>query len=100
MVDYTWAFPALERDIGNDDAVTTVHWRLLASEGGLTTEAYGSAGLPAPGDDFVPYAELTPDVVILWLEDLIDADAIKANLAERLAEMAAPKSTTAAPPWA
>lgn len=104
MADFKWIISALERNTGKTngkpDAVTAVHWRLAASDGEFTSEAYGSASLPEPSKDFVAYKDLTPETVTAWLEETLDVEKIRAALTDQLAELAKPKSVTDTPPWA
>ena len=94
---YTWAIAQLERNTA-DGIVLTVHWTVAANDGTYTSSAYGSIGLEQPGDDFIPYADLTPEIVIGWTQDRLDVPAIEAALQAQLDEQAAP-TKAAGVPW-
>jgi hypothetical protein len=95
---YTWAIANLERHTA-DGIVYTVHWTLAAEDGTYTSSAYGSIGLEQPEGHAIPYAELTPELVIGWVQAKLDVPAIEAALQAQLNEQAAP-TTAAGLPWA
>ena len=86
---YTWAIAQLERNTAND--------------GTYASSAYGSIGLEQPEGDVIPYADLTPEIVIFWVQDKLGGDEkvaeIEAALQAQLDEQAAP-TKAAGVPWA
>jgi len=77
---YTWNIATLERHL-DDGAVYTAHWTLGAEringQDTYSTGAYGSLGFSAPDPtDFIPYDELTPEVVINWVQTALGADKV------------------------
>ena len=95
---YTWAIANLERTTA-DEIVFTAHWTLAATDGTYTSTAYGSIGLEQPEGDIIPYADLTPEIVIGWVQDRLDVPAIEAALQSQLDEQAA-STKAAGVPWA
>ena len=95
---YTWAIANLERHMA-DEIVFTAHWTLAATDGTYTSTAYGSIGLEQPEGDIIPYADLTPEIVIGWVQDKLDVPPIEAALQAQLDEQAAP-TKAAGVPWA
>ena len=95
---YTWAIGSCERTTA-DGIVTTVHWTLSANDGTYGSSAYGSIGLEQPEGNVIPYADLTPEIVIDWVQDKLDVPAILAALQAQLDEQAAP-TKAAGVPWA
>ena len=99
---YTWAIANLERHTA-DGIVFTVHWTVAANDGTYASSAYGSIGLEQPEGNVIPYADLTPELVILWVQDKLGGDekvaAILAALQAQLDEQAAP-TKAAGVPWA
>ena len=94
---YTWAIAQLERTTA-DDIVFTVHWTVAANDGIYASSAYGSIGLEQPEDDFIPYADLTTEIVIGWVQDKLDVPAMEAALQAQLDEQDAP-TKAAGVPW-
>ena len=62
---FTWAIANLERHTA-DGIVFIVHWTLSANDGTYSAGAYGSVGLEAPEGNVIPYADLTPEIVVGW----------------------------------
>ena len=94
---YTWAITNLERTMG-DGIVFSVHYTVAANDGTYSSSAYGSIGLEQPDGDVIPYADLTPELVIGWLQDKLDVPAIEAGLQAQLDELIAP-TKAAGVPW-
>ena len=92
---YTWAIANLERTTA-DEIVFTAHWTLAATDGTYTSTAYGSIGLEQPEGDIIPYADLTPEIVIGWVQDRLDVPAIEAALQSQQAA----STKAAGVPWA
>ena len=86
---YTWAIANLERTT-KDGIVYVVHWTVAANDGTYASSAYGSIGLEQPEGDVIPYADLTPELVIGWVQDKLDVPEIEAALQAQLDEQAAP----------
>jgi hypothetical protein len=95
---YNWAINNLDRHAA-DGIVFFVHWTVAANDGTYTSSAYGSIGLEQPEGDIIPYADLTPEIVIGWTQDKLDVPAIEAALQAQLDEQAAP-TKAAGVPWA
>ena len=94
---YTWAIAQLERTT-SDGIVFIVHWTVAANDGTYASSAYGSIGLEQPEGDVIPYAELTPELVIGWVQDKLDVPAIEAALQAQLDEQRTP-TKAAGVPW-
>ena len=98
---YTWAIANLERHTA-DGIVFTVHYTVAANDGTYASSAYGSIGLEQPEGNVIPYADLTPEIVILWVQDKLGGDEkvaeIEAALQGQLDEQAAP-TKAAGVPW-
>ena len=101
----TWSISELERHTANG-IVYTAHYRVDATNGTYAAGAYGSVSFPAPeeGDEIVPYADLTPELVIDWVQDALTAEnedalaEIQAALQGRIDEQTAP-TTAKGTPW-
>ena len=111
MITYTWAIAQLERHTA-DGVVYTAHWTVSAStpasgaegtEGANGASAYGSIGLEAPDTDsenFVPYKDLTEEVVIGWVKDKLGEEQVTSMeeaLAAQISEQLAPSKATGTP---
>ena len=98
---YTWAIANLERHTA-DGIVFTVHYTVAANDGTYASSAYGSIGLEQPEGDIIPYADLTPEIVIGWVQEKLGGAEkvaeIEAALQGQLDEQAAP-TKAAGLPW-
>jgi hypothetical protein len=95
----TWSIAQLERHTA-DGIVYTAHYTVDANDGTYSTGAYGSIGLEQPDpDNVIPYADLTPEIVIGWVKDKLNVEEIEAALQAQLDEKHAP-TKAAGLPWA
>ena len=109
----TWTISTMERHVGgdNDGGVIVAHWRVTDSETVGTDDdamtysasAYGTCSFTpdASADDYVPYAELTQEVVLGWCwseEGGVDQDAVEASLTANIEEQKSP-TTEDGVPW-
>lgn len=93
----TWTIATLERDLqpaDMDGAVVVAHWRATDSETvgegddavTYSASSYGTVGFtPDPTDpDYVPYADLTEEMVLGWVWESVDKEATEAALAAKI----------------
>ena len=97
-----WNVAQLERHTA-DGIVMTVHYTVDANDGTYSASAYGSIGLGQPDpDDIVPYASLTPEIIIGWVKERLGGgdkvEEIEATLQAQLDEKHAP-TKAAGLPW-
>ena len=93
----TWGVAQMERHTA-DGIVFTVHYTVAASDGTYSSSAYGSIGLEQPEGDVVPYADLTPELVIGWVQDKLNVEEIEAALQAQIDQQRTP-TTAAGVPW-
>ena len=97
----TWGIAQMERHTA-DGIVITVHYTVDANDGTYSAGAYGSVGLEAPEGNVIPYADLTPEVVIGWVQDKLGGEEkvaeISAALQKQIDEQRTP-TTAAGVPW-
>jgi hypothetical protein len=103
---FTWGIANLERHVA-DGVVYTSHWTVNAERttaGGdvFTAGAYGSVGFGAPEPEkFIPYDELTPEIVIGWTKNALGGDEkvaeIEAALTAQLDEQETPTNESGLP---
>ena len=82
---YNWKINALDAKVSVDDVenvVYTVHWSLMATSENEehTVSNIGTHSVEYDADNFVPYEDLTEEIVIGWLEDALDVDLMKARI--------------------
>ena len=98
---YTWGIAQLERHTA-DGVVYTVHYTINANNGTYASSAYGSVGLEQPDpDNIIPFADLTKDLVIGWVQEKLGGDEkvaeIEAALQAQLDEQHAPTKAQGLP---
>lgn len=97
---FKWDIAQLERNTA-DGVVFTVHYTVAASDGVYSSSAYGSLGLEQPEDDIIPYADLTPEIVIGWVKEKLGGpekvEEIEAALQAQLDEQHAPTKAQGLP---
>lgn len=103
---FVWKINTLERET-SDGYVFTAHYSVVAISDTLDPEgnpynsgAYGSIGFQRP-DDLIPYADLTEEQVIGWVQEALGGDEkvaeIEAQLEARLAELISPSKINGVP---
>jgi len=97
-----WNIRQLERHTA-DGIVFTAHYTVDANDGTYSAGAYGSVGLEAPEGNVIPYADLTPEIVIGWVQEKLGGeekvDEIEAALQAQINEQHAPSKAQGLP-WA
>ena len=100
VTEYTWAVAQMDRHTA-DGIVFTVHYTVAANDGTYASSAYGSLGLEQPEGDAIPYADLTPEIVIGWVQDKLGGpekvDEIQAALQAQIDEQRAPSKAQGLP---
>ena len=103
MTKFDWIISAMECKVKEDnlsDVVILVHWRYNATSGEYFADTYGATSVPMPtGEDFTPYAELTKDQVVSWLENTLDIEAMQSNLNNQIDLLINPINVTLQPPF-
>ena len=73
MTTYTWTVTAMNcvpQEDGHTDVVVTAHWNVSATDGIYTSSAYGTQSFTYnPETSFTPYADLTQEQVVGWVQD-------------------------------
>ena len=107
---YFWTINPLEAyptASGESDVVFTAHWQLHATEevsgSTYTAQSIGTQGVTyTSGSAFVPFEELTLELVQGWVENAMgtgSVDSMKASLATQIANKINPPVVTLQSPW-
>jgi hypothetical protein len=102
---YNWKINALDAKVSVDDVqnvVYTVHWSLMATSenGEHTVSNIGTHSVEYDADNFVPYEDLTEEIVISWLEAGLNVESIKAGLDAQIEKLTTPTEITYTDPFA
>ena len=97
---FEWGVAQMERHTA-DGIVFTVHYTVAANDGTYSSSAYGSIGLEQPEGDAIPYSDLTPEIVIGWVQDKLGGEEkvteIQAALQAQIDEQRAPSKAQGLP---
>ena len=97
-MEYTWSVANLDRNT-SDGFVNTVHWRVNAKDGDKSIYSYGTVGYTQEeGKTLVPYEDLTETIVIAWVQESLDKEAVETNLQTQIEAMKNPV-TASGTPW-
>ena len=99
-IDYKWTINQMNAHIeseGEQNVIFTVHWTYSGSEevsGKMyQTSQIGAQGFTyVKGEPFIPYAdtEAFEQVVIGWLEGVLDMDVMRASIASQIQKQITP----------
>jgi hypothetical protein len=99
--EFSWGIANLERHTA-DGIVYVVHYTVAANDGTYSSSAYGSIGLEQPEGEVIPYADLTPEIVTIWVQDKLGGpekvDEIQAALQAQIDQQRTP-TTAQGMPW-
>ena len=88
---------------GQTDVVFNVHWRANATNVIYSATSYGTVGVTyEAGSPYTPYADLTQDQVIGWVQAAMGAEqvaAIEAALTTQIDNQINPPIVAPALPW-
>ena len=108
MITYTWTintltyYPLADKE---KDVVYQVYWVFSGTDENGCSSQQGSVTSITydPNEPFIPYADLTKDAVVSWVQEAIGPDQIalmEKQIAEEIAKAyLPPASVTAPPPW-
>ena len=96
----TWTISTLEHNTA-DGGVIVAHWQCTEVDGDYSARSYSTASFTydASSPDYVPYADLTEEMVLGWcFAGDVDKDAVEASLTANIEEQKAP-TTQDGVPW-
>ena len=100
VIEQMNCYPTYETET---DVVFNVHWRVNATDGTYNATAYGTVGVTyEAGTPFTPYAQLTQDEVVGWVQAALGPEQVanlEAGLATNIADQANPPVVSPPLPW-
>lgn len=79
--------------------VVQIDWEYTASENEARCSRYGTASFSQPGDSFIPFDQLTEDIVKSWVTSSVDIAGLQASLSEQINDILNPKVSVVPFPW-
>lgn len=91
----------LPQSAEGQDFVVTVHWSCNGVDGEYSGSVYSTCSFPVvQGEAFVPYADLTLEMVLGWIwANGVDKDATEAAVEQQIANQKNPPVVSLTPPW-
>ena len=84
MTTYLWTIVNMDR-LTSDNFVVTVHYNVFATDGTYNASTYGTVGYTEqPGETYVPYADLTQEMVVGWVQTSLGKDTVEASLQSQI----------------
>lgn len=84
----------------SDGFVVTVHYNVSASEDANNVSTYGTTSYTqTEGASYIPYENLTQEVVVGWVQEALGKDVVEASLQSQLDALKAPVQQSGLP-WA
>ena len=89
---------------GLPDVINMIHWTYSATQVNEDklwyASTYGASSVAQPNpQNFIPYADVTEDEVIGWLEEILPVDAMQLALENNIALQINPVEVTLPLPW-
>ena len=81
---YNWTISQMNR-LTSDGFVVTVHYNVSATDGTYNASTYGTVGYTEqPGETYVPYDQLTQEMVVGWVQTSLGKDTVEASLQSQI----------------
>jgi propanediol dehydratase small subunit len=98
-MEFNWNIVNLDRNT-SDNFVFTVHYNVTATDGDYTASTYGTVGYTQEeGADYIPYENLTPEIVVGWVQESLGKDTVEDSLAGQIESQKNPVQESGLP-WA
>lgn len=82
----------------SDGFVVTVHYIVIAQDGDYTASTYGTVGYThQPGETYIPYDQLTEQIVVGWVQESLGKDTVEASLQSQIELQKNPVTATGLP---
>ena len=82
-MEYNWNVVNTEYKTDNK-FIVTVHYTVNAVDGEYTASTYGTVGYTQEDKSYIPYADLTKETVIGWVQESLGKDTVEAGLAAQI----------------
>lgn len=67
------------------DVVSVIHWRRIIDSNGKRSSRYATLICPPPDrSNFIPFNELTDEIIFSWLDNFIDFNIIDQELIQEI----------------
>lgn len=96
-MEFNWNIGNLDRNT-SDNFVFTVHYNVTAIDGDYTASTYGTVGYTQEeGADYIPYENLTPEIVVGWVQESLGKETVETSLAGQIEALKNPTQESGLP---
>ena len=95
-MEFTWNVVQMDR-LTSDGFVVTVHYTVSAVDGDYTASTYGTVGYTQEEGSYVPFEQLTKEIVVGWVQSSLGKDTVEASLATQIEAQKNPVQATGLP---
>jgi hypothetical protein len=95
-MEFTWNVVQMDR-LTSDGFVVTVHYTVNAVDGDFTASTYGTVGYTQEDKSYTPFASLTKEQVIGWVQDSLGQATVETALAAQIEALKNPVSESGLP---
>jgi len=97
-MNYTWN--VVQTDYNTSDKfITTVHYNVSAVDGDYTASTYGTVGYTQEEGSYIPFEQLTQEVVVGWVQNSLGKDTVEDSLTAQIDAQKNPVQESGLP-WA
>jgi hypothetical protein len=97
MTTFNWQVVQMDR-LTSDSFVVTCHYTVNATDGDYTASTYGTVGYTQEqGETYIPYADLTEDICVGWVQDSLGKDTVEASLQAQIDALQNPVQESGVP---
>jgi len=82
-MEFNWNIVQMDR-LTSDNFVVTVHYSVTANDGDYSANTYGTVGYTQESDNFIPFDNLTPEIVTGWVQTSLGKDTVEEGLAVQI----------------
>ena len=97
-MEFNWNIVQMDR-LTSDNFVVTVHYSVTATDGDYSANTYGTVGYTQESDNFIPFDNLTPEIVTGWVQTSLGKDTVEEGLAAQIQAQKNPVQVSGLP-WA
>lgn len=84
MTTFNWQIVNMER-LTADNFVVVVHYNVSATDDTYQASTYGTTSYTqTPGETYIPYDDLTQDIVVGWVQEALGKDTVEASLQSQI----------------
>jgi hypothetical protein len=103
-IEYTWEIETLEKQNSNtlEDIVVRVRYKYIGTdvESNNSFKFAGVTPMPLPNEEnFIPYTDLTEQLIIEWLETIADKPHMQQQIVKEITKMLSPIIEDKILPW-